>query len=320
MRRFEITDNATKGDTTMRFITATALATLIAAPALAEGWQQDYQTVNIGFLSGENEQDRLTRTAPLKEHLESTLGVNVEIFLAGSYDGVIQAMAADQIEFAFHGSSSYAAAYTATDGNIIPLLTTQNKDGSTGYYSIITTHCDSGLTSLADLEGKVLAFADPDSTSGYAVPYFNLVEREGLDPTTYFAAVPFSGSHEAGVQGVVNGTFDAAATWQDTELSGVYQRMELKGMIEPGQVCAIWESPEITSGPLTARANLPEVMIAEVTAAVEAFPNADPEGWNFYTSYDPEDDNPTVGYVRVDHDRYQWIIDMRTWLREQRRG
>lgn len=304
----------------MRFITVTALATLIAAPAFAEGWKEDYQTVNIGFLSGENEQDRLTRTAPLKNHLERTLGVKIEIFLAGSYDGVIQAMAADQIEFAFHGSSSYAAAYTATDGNIIPLLTTQNKDGSTGYYSIITTRCDSGLTSLADLEGKVLAFADPDSTSGYAVPYFNLVEREGLDPTTYFAAVPFSGSHEAGVQGVVNGTFDAAATWQDSALSGVYQRMELKGMIEPGQVCVIWQSPEITSGPLTARANLPAEMIEEITAAVEAFPSADPEGWNFYTSYDPEDDNPTVGYVRVDHDRYQWIIDMRAWLRAQRRG
>lgn len=304
----------------MRFITVTALATLIAAPAFAEGWKEDYQTVNIGFLSGENEQDRLTRTAPLKNYLERTLGVKIEIFLAGSYDGVIQAMAADQIEFAFYGSSSYAAAYTATDGNIIPLLTSQNKDGSTGYYSIITTRCDSGLTSLADLEGKVLAFADPDSTSGYAVPYFNLVEREDLDPTTYFAAVPFSGSHEAGVQGVVNGTFDAAATWQDTALSGVYQRMELKGMIEPGQVCVIWQSPEITSGPLTARANLPAEMIEEITAAVEAFPSADPEGWNFYTSYDPEDDNPTVGYVRVDHDRYQWIIDMRAWLRAQRRG
>ena len=302
----------------MRFITATALAALIAAPALAEGWKDDYQTVNIGFLSGENEQDRLTRTAPLKAHLEETLGVNVEIFLAGSYDGVIQAMAADQIEFAFHGSSSYAAAYTATDGNVVPLLTSQNKDGTTGYYSIIVTRCDSGLTSVDDLAGKTLAFADPDSTSGYAVPYYNLV-AQGYTPTEFFGAVPFSGSHEAGVSGVVNGTFDAAATWQDNDINGVYQRMELKGMIEEGQVCKIWESPEITSGPLTARKNLPEDMIEAVAAAVEAFPTADPEGWNFYTSYDPADENPTVGYVRVDHDRYQWIIDMRAWLREQRR-
>lgn len=303
----------------MRFLTATAISALIAAPALAEGWKDDYQTINIGFLSGENEQDRLTRTAPLKEHLEKTLGVKVEIFLAGNYDGVIQAMAADQIEFAFHGSSSYAAAYTATDGNVVPLLTTRNKDGSTGYYSIVTVRCDSGYTTIDDLKGKTLAFADPDSTSGYAVPYYNLV-KQGYEPTEFFGAVPFSGSHEAGVQGVVNGTFDAAATWQDTPLSGVWQRMELKGMIEPGQVCVIWESPEITSGPLTARKNLPEAMIEEVAAAVEAFPTADPEGWNFYTSFDPADENPTVGYVRVDHDRYQWIIDMRAWLREQRRG
>lgn len=301
----------------MRFLTTAALCALIATPALA--WKEDYQTVNIGFLSGENEQDRLTRTAPLKAHLESTLGVNVEIFLAGSYDGVIQAMAADQIEFAFHGSSSYAAAYTATDGNVQPILTSQNLDGSTGYYSIITVRCDSGYSSVDDLEGKVLAFADPDSTSGYAVPYFNLVQQ-GYDPTSFFSAAPFSGSHEAGVQGVVNGTFDAAATWQDTPLSGVWQRMEQKEMIEPGQVCVIWQSPEITSGPLTARNNLPAEMIEDVAAAVEAFPAADPEGWNFYTSFDPADENPTVGYVRVDHDRYQWIIDMRAWLREQRRG
>lgn len=305
----------------MKLLTTTTLALLVGVPALAQSadWRADYQTVNIGFLSGENEQDRLTRTAPLKAHLEATLGVNVEIFLAGSYDGVIQAMAANQIEFAFHGSASYAAAYTATDGTVVPLLTSVNADGSTGYYSIITVRCDSGITSLDQLAGKTMAFADPDSTSGYTVPYYNLVQQ-GYEPTSFFGATPFSGSHEAGVQGVVNGTFDAAATWQDTPLSGVFQRMELKGMIDPGQVCSIWQSPEITSGPLTARANLPVEMIDDVTAAVEAFPTADPEGWDFYTSRDPADTNPTVGYVRVDHDRYQWIIDMRAWQRAQRRG
>ena len=290
-----------------------------AAAAQSADWRDDYQTINIGFLSGENEQDRITRSEPLIAHLEETLGVNVEIFLAGSYDGVIQAQAANQIEFAFHGSSSYAAVYTETDGGVIPLLTSQNRDGSTGYYSTIVVRCDSGIASIEDLEGKTLAFADPDSTSGYAVPLFNLVEM-GIDPETYFAAIPFSGSHEAGVSGVVNATFDAAATYQDTELAGVYQDMESKGMIEPGQVCVIWQSPEITSGPFTASANLPPAMIEDVAAAVESFPTADPEGWALYTSLDPADENPEVGYVRVDHDRYQWIVDMRAWLAEQRRG
>ena len=106
----------------MRFITATALAALIAAPAMAEGWKEDYQILKFGILSGENEKDRLMRNEPLRAFLEAKLGVKVEIFTAGNYDGVIQAVAADQIEVARFGSSSYAAAYTATDGGVVPTI------------------------------------------------------------------------------------------------------------------------------------------------------------------------------------------------------
>jgi phosphonate transport system substrate-binding protein len=304
----------------MKLMTTAILALLAAAPAMAQDWKTDYAVIKIGMLSGENEQDRLTRAEPMRAFLETKLGVDVEIFTAGNYDGVIQAMAAGQIEFAFHGSSSYAAAWQASDGKIIPLLTSRNADGSTGYYSIITVRCDSGITDLAGLQGKTLAFADPDSTSGYAVPLYNLINVEGIDPETYFSAIPFSGSHEAGVQGVVAGTFDAAATYQDSEINGVYQNMEDKGMIPEGEVCAIWESPEITSGPFTARAELPPAMIEEVTVALEAFPVEDPEGYKVYASVDEGDPNPTVGYVRVNHERYQWIIDMRAWLADRRRS
>jgi ABC-type phosphate/phosphonate transport system substrate-binding protein len=83
---------------------------------------------------GREREDRLMRNEPLRAYLEDKLGVEVEIFTAGNYDGVIQAIAADQIEIARFGSSSYAAAYTATDGGVVPTLTTLKKDGSTGYY------------------------------------------------------------------------------------------------------------------------------------------------------------------------------------------
>ena len=304
----------------MRFLTTTALAALIAAPALAEGWKDDYAVLKFGILSGENEQDRLERNEPLRAFLEETLGVEVEIFTAGNYDGVIQAMAADQIEIGRFGSSSYAAAYTATEGGVIPTLTTLKQDGTTGYYSIVVTRCDSGIESLEDAAGMVHAFADPDSTSGYAVPYFNMVEKEGFVPEEHFGTVTFSGSHEAGVSGVVNGTFDTASTYMNNPENSVYTRMENKGMIEPGQVCTIWESPEITSGPWTFRSNLPEELIEDVTAAIEAFPEADPEGYKLYSSFDPDDQNPSVGFTRVNHDRYQWIVDMRAWIKDQRRG
>ncbi len=300
----------------MRFLAATALFALASLPAAAADWKSDYKVVRFGILSGENEKDRIARYQPFEAYLEKTLGVDIEIFTAGNYDGVIQALAADQIEFAFLGSSAYAAAFTETNGGVVPLLTAVQEDGSTGYYSIIAVRCDSPYKKIEDLKGKVLAFADPDSTSGYAVPNYNLVQQ-GFEPSTYFSAIPFSGSHEAGVQGVVNGQFDAAATYINNEKSGIPQRMIAKGMIKEGEVCWIWKSPEITSGPFTARKNLPAELISEMQAAVKAVPEADPEAHKEMTG---AESSTAKGYVEVNHDRYQWIVDMRAWLKAQRKS
>ncbi|MGH1414960.1 MAG: phosphonate ABC transporter substrate-binding protein [Pelagimonas sp.] len=302
----------------MRLLTTSALVALTATTALADdSWKNDYQVLKFGILSGENEKDRIARYTPFEEYLEAELGVEVEIFTAGNYDGVIQAIAADQIEFAFFGSSSYAAAYTETNGGVEPLVSRLRKDGSTGYYSVVVTRCEDNYKDLSDLEGKILAFADPDSTSGYAVPYFNIAQQ--VDPKTFFAAVPFSGSHEAGVSGVVNGTFDAAATWQNNAVDGRWQRMVDKGMIEEGQICPIWESPEITAGPFSARANIPQGLKDAMVEAVWNLAEKDPEAFNQMTGFKADDPNPQTGWVKVDHDRYQWIVEMRDWLKKERR-
>jgi len=302
----------------MRFLTATAIVALTATGAFAESWKEDYQVLKFGILSGENEKDRIARYTPFEKYLEETLGVEVEIFTAGNYDGVIQAIAADQIEFAFFGSSSYAAAYTETEGGVEPLVSRLRQDGSTGYFSVVVTRCDSGYESIADLEGKILAFADPDSTSGYAVPYFNIAKE--VDPKTFFEAIPFSGSHEAGVSGVQQGTFDAAATWQNNATDGRWQRMIEKEMIAEGEICPIWESPEITSGPFTARASIPQALKDDMKAAVMNIPQADPEAFKAMTGEVDGTPNPQVGWIEVNHDRYQWIVDMRDWLKRERRS
>ncbi|WP_290686501.1 MULTISPECIES: phosphate/phosphite/phosphonate ABC transporter substrate-binding protein [unclassified Haematobacter] len=301
----------------MKTLTAAALLMLGATlPAWAQDWKQDYRIVRIGVTSAENEADRMARWEPYRDYLEKSLGVEVEIFTAGSYDGVIQALAADQIEFASLGSSAYAAAWTETEGGVRPILAQQDLDGSSGYFSVIAVRCDAGYKTVADLKGKVMAFADPDSTSGYAVPLFNLV-RQGIEPTSYFAATPFSGSHEAGVQGVVNHQFDAAATYINNEENGIPQRMVQKGMIKEGEVCFVWQSPEITNGPVTVRANLPPAMIDAVKQAYLRAPVDAPDAFRAITGGDK---STARGFIEVDHDRYQWIVDMRAWMKAQRRG
>ena len=82
----------------MRLMLTTALVALTATAAVAGDWKQDYQVLKFGILSGENEKDRIARYTPFEKYLEAELGVEVEIFTAGNYDGVIQAIAADQIE------------------------------------------------------------------------------------------------------------------------------------------------------------------------------------------------------------------------------
>lgn len=300
----------------MRFLATTALALLAGMPAFAQDWKADYKIVRFGILSGENEKDRVARYTPFEKYLEQKLGVDVEIFTAGNYDGVVQALAAGQIEFAFLGSSAYAAAWTASEGKVIPLLAAQEQDGSTGYFSVITVRCDSGYKTLDDLKGKVLAFADPDSTSGYAVPNYNLAQQ-GYDPTTFFSAIPFSGSHEAGVQGVVNKQFDAAATYITNEASGIPQRMVEKGMIPAGEICWIWESPEITNGPFTASSTLPQGLVDDMKAVVMATPTESPEVFQVISGGEKA---TKKGYIEVDHARYQWIVDMRGWLKAQRKS
>ena len=50
----------------------------------------------------------------------------------------------------------------------------EEKDGSVSYISVMVVRADSGITSLEQMRGKSLAWADPNSTSGYLIPRFAL--------------------------------------------------------------------------------------------------------------------------------------------------
>src|SRR5918992_1633744 len=72
------------------------------------------------------------------------------------------------------------------------LLLRRWKGGKAEYRSLIATNKDIGTARLQDLRGKIIAFEDPESTSGYFLPKFFL-QRNGfkLSPvTTPSASVP----------------------------------------------------------------------------------------------------------------------------------
>ena len=243
-----------------KLLTATALVSLLAPAAMA----QEITEFNIGILGGENAQDRLTSQECYRAAIEKELGVPVKLFTPADYDGVIQGLLGGSLDMAWLGASAFAKIYL-TDPKAVDLaLTKQNADGSTGYYSIGFARKDAAIASIDDAKGKVFAFAEPNSTSGYLVPGAELTETYGpLDQ--YFSEVKFSGGHEQTIVGVANGDFaagvswaDGLGNWEDGYNSGAFRRAADAGLVDMNDLVQIWKSKLIPEGPMVVRAALPQ--------------------------------------------------------------
>jgi phosphonate transport system substrate-binding protein len=234
--------------------------------------------------------------------------------VASEYAGTIEAMKSGKVEFAQFGPASYAAAWDITGGNVEPILAGTDTAGNLGYYSVIAVKLDSPFKTLDDLKGKSFAFADPNSTSGYLVPSFYL-RRQGYPPDKFFGKTGFSGSHENSILAVLNGTYDAAATFWNDDRIGNVQRMEDKGMIPKGQVRFLWKSPKLPGDPVyVVNKSLPVELKAGIKAALLAMPEADPGAWKDLTG------GKYKTMKEVSHADYADIVEMRKENLKDRRG
>ncbi|HTI01880.1 MAG TPA: phosphonate ABC transporter substrate-binding protein [Acidisoma sp.] len=280
-----------------------ALPLVAALPARAQSdWRADMKEIRFGITSAENDKDAVTRFENLARYMEARLGVKVRIYRSTDYAGTVEALAAGHLEFATMGPASYALANKVMGDRITPIARSLDQDGSEGYYSVVVVKADSPAKSLDDLKGKSFAFADPNSTSGYAFPSFFL-KKQGYDPAKFFSRTGFSGSHELSVIAVLNGTYDAAATFWTNERRGNVQRMTEKGMIPAGAIRIIWTSPLIPNSPWVTRTALPEALRRDFTTALFAMPKEDAAAWRTVSS-------GAAGLVAAKHEDYLDVIEV----------
>ena len=293
----------------IRKLLLATVALTLAAPALA----QDANVLRIGLLGGENEADRLRDNQCLVDLMKSELGFSdVQLFPAADYNGVIQGLLGGTLDYAELGASAYAAIYLQDPEAVEPILTTEQTDGATGYYSIMLARKDSGITDLAGMQGKKLGFADPDSTSGYLVPVVALPNDINMPVEEYFSETGFGGGHENLVLAVLDGQFDAGVTWgsgvgefSEGYTSGNIRSMVDKGMLDMEDVVELWKSPLIPNGPIVLRSTLDQ----ETKDKIEAFLKALPEtNYDCFRAAQAGDYN---GYVEVDASFYDAIIAAR---------
>ena len=286
---------------------ALAAATALTSAATA----QEIKQFNIGIVGGENAQDRMSANECYRAAIEAELGVPVKVFTPADYDGVIQGLLGGTLDMAWLGASGYAKIYLTDPEAVTPVLTKQNSDGSTGYYAFAFARKDSGITKIEDAKGKVFAFAEPNSTSGYLVPGAELTAMFGpLDQ--YFSEVKFSGGHEQTIVGVANGDFaagvswaDGLGNWEDGYNSGAFRKAADAGLVDMNDLVEIWKSKLIPEGPMVVRSALPADVKDKVTQITADLWEQDPECAYGVAAGDAKD------FVPVTLEAYEGIIAAR---------
>ena len=293
-----------------------ALITMIASIAFSTVAVADGHSIDefrIGLLGGENTQDRLNNYECVRQKAEDLLGVPVKLFTPADYDGVIQGLLGGTLDASWLGASSYAKTFLADPDAVEPVLVKVNVDGGYGYYSVGFARKDSGIENLDDMKGKVFAFGDPNSTSGFLIPSIEIPEAGySMDGGDYFGDIQFSGGHEQTIVGVNAGNFDAGVTWadglgewEDGYNSGALRSAVDSGLVDMNDLVQIWQSKPIPEGPVVMRTTLPADVKVKMATLMASLPSIDPDCAYGVLQGDAK------GFMPIGHDAYEIIIEAR---------
>ena len=275
-------------------------------------WSQIGPEFRIGFLPDEASQSLIARNQCLKEYITAAFQVPSDLYTFTDYAGTMESLRGGSLDYAWLGSSAYAGIEIEAPDAVKPILTRVQPTGDKGYYSVMVARADSGIESLEDTEGKMLGYADPNSTSGYLVPKVELDEQLDGGVGGHFADARFMGGHPNAVLGVLNGDVDVAVTWS----SGVGERDEgytsgnLRIMVDNGtlnmdDIVEVWRSGLIPNGPIVMPEGLPAEAYETMVGMMQWIHENDrPCSTNIATGEVRE-------WIRVDDDFYDTIVKAR---------
>ena len=292
-------------------LAATTATTMLLSSASAQDKKID--EFRIGILGGENASDRLRSNECLRKYTEEKLGVPTKLFAPADYNGVIEGLLGGNLDLAWLGASGYAKVYLTDPKAVEPVLVKVNNDGSYGYYSIGFARKESSISSLKDMKGKVFAFGDPNSTSGYLIPSIEIPQAGySMKPGEYFKDIVFSGGHEQTIVGVYNKDYDAGVTWadglgnwEDGYNSGALRKAVDAGLVDMTELVEIWKSEVIPEGPIVLRTALPEQVKKDMTELMAGLDEKDKECLYGVIAGEAK------GFEPIKHEVYTAIIEAR---------
>ena len=139
----------------------------------------------------------------IAEDIYNRTGLYVVASLQADYTAMIEAFAASEGDtFGVPTTDQYIRIFDRTNGNVSARLGSV-RYGYAYYFASIYARRDSGIKSLADLQGKVWIYNDTGSTSGYVFP--NMVfNNNGIT----FSNIVESGGHTNSMVALIEGQGD----------------------------------------------------------------------------------------------------------------
>ncbi len=246
------------------FALALSGTVFIAACSANNSQNKEIKEIKFGIVSMESQLNQKPAWEPFIKEMEKQIGVPIKPFYVTQYSGVIEAMAAGDVQMAWYGGKSYVEAAKRSNAEVFAQVV--NHDGTTGYTSHLIVNKDNPIAAEAKALGEnkgdeyviknakklTFAFNEPNSTSGFLVPSFYVFAKNNVNPKAAFKRLIFAGNHEATASAVANNQVDVA-----TNNSESLSRLEKNNPETRKNIEVIWTSVLIPSDPIAYRKDLP---------------------------------------------------------------
>jgi len=205
-------------------------------------------------------------------YLQERTGYFFKVAVPTSYASVIEAIGTDETDIAWLATFAYILA-NEKFGAEVELTTVRN--GLEKYKGQFVALAGSGIENINDIEGKVIAFTDAASTSGYIYPSA-LLAKKGIKP----ARSLFAGGHPQAILSVYQGTADVGCTfWSPVDKNGDIHDAR-RAVIDTypdivDKVVIIGYTEWIPNDTVTFRKGFPEDMRIKIVDALVDFANTE---------------------------------------------
>jgi phosphonate transport system substrate-binding protein len=165
-------------------------------------------TYRFGYSSSQSGEMLIRRMTPMMNLLSEALDADIEFIQKQTFSEMQKAFINHEIDFGILNSYSYLRVLPYE--SIKPIASRIIEDSSE-YQSYFFARKDSGIKSIEDLKGKVVALGDPYSTSSYLIPHL-IFEQHGINPKTDFRETIIINKQDSLILSVLNRTADVGVS------------------------------------------------------------------------------------------------------------